>query len=97
MRISDWSSDVCSSDLDLQAAVGPAVDAVGLGGEAEGAARRVELQHAPDLHEALGDRAPTQPLLGDEPPGDAQKARPPEGEGAGLGLDRPDIGSASCR
>src|SRR3546814_9023698 len=29
MRISDWSSDVCSSDLDA-AAVGPDVDAAGL-------------------------------------------------------------------
>src|SRR3546814_20496168 len=34
MRISDWSSDVCSSDLEVARVVGPALDAVAP--EAEG-------------------------------------------------------------
>src|SRR3546814_14392292 len=80
----DESADVCSADL----AVGAAVDAVGLGGQREGTAGRIDLKWSPGLDEALGDGGAAGRLLGDEPARDPQEAGPPEGEGAGLGANR---------
>src|SRR3546814_18345886 len=80
----DESADVCSADL----AVGAAVDAVGLGGQREGTAGRIDLQLPPGLDEALGDGGAAGRLLGDEPARDPPEAGPPEGEGAGLGAKR---------
>src|SRR3546814_5041939 len=44
MSISDWSSDVCSSDLDVGAGIQPGGDAQGVAGELLGQLERLELR-----------------------------------------------------
>src|SRR3546814_17375482 len=66
MRISDWSSDVCSSDL-VGAAVGAALEEVGLAGQADKLAD--ELAHGDQrlLDFAIALAAQPRLLLLDEP------------------------------
>src|SRR3546814_20496201 len=94
MRISDWSSDVCSSDLgggymDIHDPHRLALLVISLGREAEIKADRKK-----------ADRQTAQP--GDDPPGKGQKARRigevaecGNGEAFGHGLFQ--IGRESCR
>src|SRR3546814_18846549 len=60
MRISDWSSDVCSSDLDGGQIVAEAVDAVETGSEGGAAMSPLVVQDdpVPQSHEAPGHRGP---------------------------------------
>src|SRR3546814_3977329 len=60
MRISDWSSDVCSSDLELADALGPAGDALGhdagRGGAAAVVHRRVDVLTVDRQRDGLAQR-----------------------------------------
>src|SRR3546814_18710088 len=96
MRISDWSSDVCSSDLTMCALwrsvlqcdeVGPDDDFFALGGDYIMAIQIVGRARAHGL--AL---TPTQVLEATTPRGPAQLAAP-----VGAAAGRDEIGRASCR
>src|SRR3546814_1556468 len=83
MRISDWSSDVCSSDL---AALGPA-DAAHLEAEGDVVGHRHEREEREVLEDQRG-----RPLV--RP--DAAHVAPADAHGALRGLEE-EIGRASCR
>src|SRR3546814_15328281 len=74
MRISDWSSDVCSSDLDQRLAVGPRDQRAGADGEAD----RPEVAIAEDI----GDGFVRQP------PRDQRLEAIGHGEARGIEQDR---------
>src|SRR3546814_9027377 len=61
MRISDWSSDVCSSDLEPRRRDDPARGARGIARDARGLQQRVETR--PAVGDARGDGAGAQDAL----------------------------------
>src|SRR3546814_13049569 len=85
MRISDWSSDVCSSDLVDQPLVERALDprhamAVGVD-EAEHMRREGQLRieaflFAREVEADIADRVPRRDLIGQRPAADVGRARP---------------------
>src|SRR3546814_9935871 len=84
MRISDWSSDVCSSDLQGSQREGPrgaeeaALDEPDVGGS-HGGAQLPRLDPVDPLEEAQQDQARHQARAGDSR---CRSLRPREGEGA---------------
>src|SRR3546814_20535182 len=100
MRISDWSSDVCSSDLDEgRAAVGHAIDGRRILARRTGDAGIIEQDHGAALGQAIGDEGipviePAAKMLEEKKRRTALGAVPALGVADTVNLE---IGRASCR